>query len=78
MNVIAFMALIGLGLVALSIVFFIHQTNSGSGGEQDALLPFAEESPRLVPEPRTPHSNLPALGISPESGGSTLSDTSPV
>ena len=48
MNVIALMSLIGLGLVSLSIVFFIHQTNSESGSEQDALLPFAEEKARYV------------------------------
>ena len=54
MNVIALMSLIGLGLVALSVVFFIHQTNSESGSEQDALLPFADEGSRRVPiNPRT-------------------------
>ena len=43
MNVIVLMSLIGLGLVSLSIVFFLHQTNSESGSEQDALMPLDEE-----------------------------------
>ena len=52
MNVIALMSLVGLGLVSLSIVFFVHQTNTGSGSEQDALMPLEEESPRNASLPK--------------------------
>ena len=45
MNVIALTAFIGLGLVAFFVAFFIQQTNTNSGSEQDALLPLDEETP---------------------------------
>ena len=54
MNVIALMSLIGLGLVALSVVFFIHQTNTESGSEQDALLPLEEEGVKCAVKSRSP------------------------
>jgi hypothetical protein len=46
MNVIALTAFVGLALVALSIVFFVQQTSTESGSEQDALLPLQDESAR--------------------------------
>jgi hypothetical protein len=48
MNVIALTAFIGVALVAFFIAFFVQQTHADSGGEQDALLPLAEENPFTV------------------------------
>lgn len=46
MNTIILTAFVGLALVSFFIAFFIHETNSDGGGEQNALMPFDDETPK--------------------------------
>jgi len=55
MNVIAMMSFVGLALVAFFVAFFIHQINSESGAEQDALMPLNEETPHAARKPKPHH-----------------------
>ena len=45
MNVIILTAFVGLALAGFFIAFFVQQTHSESGAEQDALMPLNEEQP---------------------------------
>ncbi len=58
MNVIALTVLVSLVLVALFVALFAHQTRHRSEivSEQDALLPFGEETPTPATKPKPPSS----------------------
>jgi len=46
MNTIILTAFVGLALVSFFLAFFLHETDSGGGGEQNALIPFDDETPQ--------------------------------
>jgi len=46
MNTIILTAFVGLALVSFFLAFFLHETDSGGGSEQNALIPFDDENPR--------------------------------
>ncbi len=58
MNVIILTAFVGLALASFFMAFFVHQTNSESGGEQDALMPLDEEQTGKPGESKTTTTRL--------------------
>jgi hypothetical protein len=54
MNVVPLTVAISLCLVFTFVVFYLRETGSGrvSGAEHDSLLPLADETPRIAPEPQ--------------------------
>jgi hypothetical protein len=65
MNVIVLTTFVGLALVGFALAFFVHQTNSESGGEQDALMPLDEEGVRpAAPTAKEPSADAVKGGVS--------------
>ena len=50
MSVLLLTVFVGAVLVLFFVAFFLHQTTSrDASSERDALLPLAEEKPKLIP-----------------------------